>query len=47
MGGVMMEENVVSAAGATYRMTPAEVRRLIQDAGWQPRQRDCYYELVD
>ena len=47
MGGIMMEENVVSAAGTTFRMTADEVRRLIRDAGYQPRQRDCYYNLVD
>jgi cyclic dehypoxanthinyl futalosine synthase len=43
----MMEENVVSAAGTSHAMTPAELRRLIADAGWQPRQRNVYYELVD
>jgi len=47
MGGVMMEENVVSAAGTTYRMSPGEVRHLIEDAGWQARQRNVHYELVD
>ena len=47
MGSVMMEENVVSAAGTTYRLTPEQIRRLISEAGWQPRQRDCYYELID
>lgn len=47
MGGIMMEENVVSAAGTTFRMTADEVRRLIRDASYQPRQRDCYYNLVD
>ncbi|MCK4658848.1 MAG: dehypoxanthine futalosine cyclase [Phycisphaerae bacterium] len=46
MGSVMMEENVVSAAGTTYRLDEAEIRRLITDAGWQPRKRNCYYELV-
>ncbi len=47
MGGIMMEENVVSAAGTTFHMTADEVRRLIRDAGYQPRQRDCYYNIVD
>ena len=47
MGSVMMEENVVSAAGATYRLDEAEIRRLISDAGWQPRKRNCYYELIE
>lgn len=43
MGSVMMEENVVSAAGTTYRLTESEIRRLITDAGWMPLQRDQYY----
>jgi len=47
MGSVMMEENVVSAAGTTYRLDEAAIRRLIADAGWQPRKRNCYYERVD
>jgi cyclic dehypoxanthinyl futalosine synthase len=47
MGSVMMEENVVSAAGTTYRLSEPEIRALIQDAGWQPRKRNYYYELVE
>ncbi len=47
MGSVMMEENVVSAAGTTYRLTEADLRRLISEAGWQPRKRNCYYELLE
>jgi len=47
MGSVMMEENVVSAAGATFRLGEAEIRRLISDAGWTPQQRDQYYRPID
>jgi cyclic dehypoxanthinyl futalosine synthase len=47
MGSVMMEENVVSAAGTTYRLSEAEIRRLITDAGWQPQKRNCYYQPID
>ncbi|MFN0136373.1 MAG: radical SAM protein [Phycisphaerae bacterium] len=47
MGSVMMEENVVSQAGATYRLSEDEIRRLITDAGWQPQQRDQYYRPID
>ena len=47
MGSVMMEENVVSAAGTTYRLNEDEIRRLITDAGWQPQQRDQYYRPID
>ncbi len=47
MGSVMMEENVVSAAGTTYCLSEAEIRRLIADAGWQPQKRNCYYGVID
>ncbi|HKQ47359.1 MAG TPA: radical SAM protein [Phycisphaerae bacterium] len=46
MGSVMMEENVVSAAGATYRLNEPEIRRLIADAGWRPQKRDYYYRPI-
>ncbi len=46
MGSVMMEENVVSAAGATYRLEAREICRLIRDAGWVPAQRDQYYNVL-
>ncbi len=46
MGSVMMEENVVSAAGTTFRLNEEEIRRLITDAGWQPQKRNHYYEPV-
>lgn len=46
MGSVMMEENVVSAAGTTYRLDEAEIRRLITDAGWRPQKRDYYYRPI-
>ncbi len=47
MGSVMMEENVVSAAGTTFRLSEAEIRHLITDAGWTPQQRDQYYRPID
>ena len=46
MGSVMMEENVVSQAGTTFRLSEGEIRRLITDAGWQPQQRDQYYRPI-
>jgi cyclic dehypoxanthinyl futalosine synthase len=46
MGSVMMEENVVSAAGTTYRLSEQEIRRLITDAGWRPQKRNCYYQAI-
>ncbi len=45
-GSLMMEENVVSAAGTTYRTTLSEIDRLIRDAGYQPRRRKQDYSLV-
>jgi cyclic dehypoxanthinyl futalosine synthase len=46
MGSVMMEENVVSAAGTTYRLSEREIRYLIADAGWRPQKRNCYYQPI-
>lgn len=47
MGSVMMEENVVSAAGTIYCLSEQQIRSLISDAGFQPRKRNCYYQLLD
>lgn len=47
MGSVMIEENVVSAAGAHNRADEHELRRLIADAGFTPQQRDILYRYVD
>ena len=46
-GSLMMEENVVSAAGTTYRLTLPEMRRLIADAGYTPKQRRQDYTILD
>ncbi len=46
MGSVMMEENVVSAAGTTYKLASRDICRLIRDAGWIPAQRDQYYNIL-
>jgi cyclic dehypoxanthinyl futalosine synthase len=45
-GSLMIEENVVAAAGAAFRMSLDEIRRLISDAGYVPRQRDMEYNLL-
>lgn len=45
-GSVMMEENVVSAAGTTYRTSVAEMERLIRGAGFRPAQRRQDYSIV-
>lgn len=44
MGSIMIEENVISAAGAKNRANDVELRRVIQDAGFIPRQRTTLYE---
>jgi cyclic dehypoxanthinyl futalosine synthase len=46
-GSIMIEENVVSEAGTIFRMDVADMRRLIEDVGYEPRQRDNWYRLVD
>ena len=45
-GSVMMEENVVSQAGTSYRITREEIERLISDAGYEPHIRNNWYELL-
>ncbi len=47
LGSIMIEENVVSQAGAAFRMTVADMRRLISELGYEPRQRDNWYRLVN
>jgi len=47
LGSIMIEENVVSQAGTTFRMTVADMQRLIRDLGYEPRQRDNWYRLVN
>lgn len=45
-GSLMMEENVVSAAGTTYRATLEEMDRSIRDAGYEPRRRRQDYSII-
>lgn len=47
LGGTMMEENVVSAAGASFRASEEEVRRAIKGAGFRPVKRNTLYEYPD
>ena len=46
-GSVMMEENVVSSAGTTFRLDAAQIETLIRDAGYEPRRRNNWYELLN
>ncbi len=43
VGSTMIEENVVSAAGARNHASEEELRRIIRDAGFIPKQRDTLY----
>ena len=43
VGSVMIEENVVRAAGVRNCTTEEELRRIIRDAGFRPAQRDTLY----
>lgn len=46
-GSTMIEENVVAAAGASFRMTEDEIRSAILEAGYVPCRRDTYYNLLE
>jgi cyclic dehypoxanthinyl futalosine synthase len=46
MGSVMIEENVVRAAGASYCMDEAEIVRNIEDAGFTAKRRNMHYEVL-
>jgi cyclic dehypoxanthinyl futalosine synthase len=46
MGSIMIEENVVSAAGTSYQMSQDEMEHLISSAGFEPRQRTNLYERL-
>lgn len=45
-GSTMIEENVVAAAGVSFRLSEQEIRKLVTDAGFEPRQRLMDYSLV-
>jgi cyclic dehypoxanthinyl futalosine synthase len=46
MGSVMIEENVVRAAGAAYCMDEIEIVRNVEDAGFVPKRRNMHYDLL-
>ena len=46
-GSVMMEENVVSSAGTTFRLNAAQIEDLIREAGYEPRRRNNWYALLN
>lgn len=47
MGSLMIEENVVSAAGTVYHLTLEEIRGAIREVGFVPRQRNVFYQVID
>ena len=46
LGSTMLEENVVRSAGVQFRMSIEDMRRLINESGFESVQRNCYYEPV-
>ncbi len=47
MGSLMIEENVVSAAGTVHQLTLEEIKGAISELGFIPRRRNVWYQLVD
>lgn len=47
MGSLMIEENVVSAAGTVHHLSLEDIRGAIRDCGYVPRRRNVFYQLLD
>ena len=47
MGSLMLEENVVAEAGTVHFLTLDQIRSAIEEYGFEARQRDVRYHLVD
>ena len=47
MGSLMLEENVVSAAGTVHHLTLEQMRSAIRELGYVPRRRNVFYELFE
>jgi cyclic dehypoxanthinyl futalosine synthase len=47
MGSLMIEENVVSAAGTVYHLTLEQIKNAIRELGFIPRQRNVFYQYID
>ena len=47
MGSLMIEENVVASAGTVHYLTLDQIKAAIREAGWLPRQRDVFYNLLE
>ena len=47
MGSLMIEENVVASAGTVFYLSLEEIRQVIRECGYVPRQRNVFYEYID
>lgn len=47
MGSLMIEENVVASAGTVHYLTLEQIKRSIRELGFEPRQRNVFYQLID
>ena len=47
MGSLMIEENVVAEAGTVHHLTLDQIRGAISELGFEPRQRNVFYQLLD
>ena len=47
MGSLMIEENVVAEAGTVHHLSLEQIRGAITDLGYQSRQRNVHYELIN
>jgi cyclic dehypoxanthinyl futalosine synthase len=47
LGSIMIEENVVSAAGSSNRFNSSEMQEIIKEAGFIPGRRNQKYELIN
>jgi cyclic dehypoxanthinyl futalosine synthase len=47
LGSIMIEENVVSSAGADFKLSALEMQRTIKEAGFEPQLRTQDYRFID
>jgi cyclic dehypoxanthinyl futalosine synthase len=47
LGGTMLEENVVAAAGVDFRLSQQEIIELARGAGFQPARRTTTYDILE
>jgi cyclic dehypoxanthinyl futalosine synthase len=47
MGSLMIEENVVASAGTVHYLNLDQIKGAIREAGYLPRQRNVFYQLID